>query len=221
MSRPVTLLLLFWNLVLSIIVGYLLTRGRTPVQLAEDDGRADIGQVQQEEEYTLRPDTDTLVLADARIAYFNMDSVQQGYTLVKESADRVRAEARKLEGDLQREIQKAQARAQELAQKDHTYSTQAQLQADQEEFQNLQIRIQELRERSQDRFDEMQMRMLSEIGREIEGFLTEYNSRAGFDYIFSIQDGGQIWVGNDRLDITREVVNGLNARHRASKAAPK
>ena len=52
--------------------------------------------------------------------------------------------------------------------------------------------------------------------------MEEYNKQAGYDYIFSIQDAGQIWVGNKALDITPAVVNGLNARHRQQRtAAPK
>src|SRR5690606_17224977 len=96
-------------------------------------------------------------------------------------------------------------------------STQAQLQADQEEFQNLQVKIGELRERSQAKLEDLQIKMLTEIGKEIEDFLTGYNEAAGFDYIFSIQEGGQIWVGNEQLDITSDVVNGLNERQRSRK----
>ncbi len=216
MSRTITLLILFWNVVLSILVGYLFTRVSTPVQ-----------HVQIEEQPLTAPLEgfpapvsvgDTLNVPDARIAYFSMDSVTQGFTLVKESADRVRAEGRRLEAELTKEMQRAQTRAQELASKDHTYSTQAELQADQQEYQRLEQRMQELRMTSQDKIDELQVRMLTEIGKEVEEFLKDYNDRAGFDYIFSIQEGGQIWVGNKELDITAEVVSGLNARQSTRKA---
>ena len=75
-----------------------------------------------------------------------------------------------------------------------------------------------MRMSSQDRIDELQIKMLSDISMEIEGYLEEYNKSAGFDYIFSIQSGGQIWVGNEGLDITADILNGLNARHSAKKA---
>jgi Skp family chaperone for outer membrane proteins len=63
--------------------------------------------------------------------------------------------------------------------------------------------------------------MLQEISDELKAFLEEYNKQAGFDYIFSVQNGGQVWVGNENLDITDDLVNGLNARHRARKATRK
>jgi outer membrane protein len=216
MSRTITLLLVFWNLVLSILVGLALTGGRSPAQITRTDGRPDIGGD------SLPPAPvvvrDSAALKEARIAYFNMDSIQERFLLVKESAERVRAEAKRLDAQLGQELQKAQTRAQELATKDQTFSTQAQMQADQEEFQNLQMKIQNLRERSQDRLENMQVEMLTEISREIEGYLEEYNRSAGFDYIFSIQSGGQVWVGNERLDITSEVLDGLNTRHRSRNA---
>ncbi len=211
------MLLIFWNVVLSILIGYALTRGKSPAQIAaaEEDRPA----IQDSQEI---PDVniakgDSMINIDARIAFFSMDSVERNYTLVKESADRVRAEGKRLEGELGREMQRAQARAQELAEKNHTYSTQAQVQADQEEFQKLEMRIQELRMNSQGKIEEMQMKMLGEIAKEVEDFLEGYNQNAGFDFIFSIQDGGQIWVGNERLDITADVVRGLNERHIAAK----
>jgi outer membrane protein len=118
-------------------------------------------------------------------------------------------------------MQKAQARYNELMSKDHTYSTKAELEADEAELKKRADEIQEMRATSQERLDRMQMQMLQEITDEIMGYLKEYNAAAGFDYIFSIQDGGQIWVGNEGLNITRDVLEGLNARHRARKEAPK
>ncbi len=216
MSRPLALALIFWNIVLSVLVGYALTRGKSPTQIEERSAEPALA---EEPDTVIASSTrDSIALKDARIAFFNMDSIQENYTLVKESADRVRAEGKRLEGDLAREMQKAQGRYQELMQKDHTYSTQAQLQADQKELEDLQTRIQDMRMSSQDRIDELQIKMLSDISMEIEGYLEEYNKGAGFDYIFSIQSGGQIWVGNEGLDITADILNGLNARHSAKKA---
>jgi outer membrane protein len=162
---------------------------------------------------------DTAALANARIAFFFMDTVQAKYDLVKESTDRFQSEGKRMEAELQNEMQKAQARYDELMSKDHTYSTQADLQKDQAELQQLGQKIQDMRTSSQDKLDRMQTKMLQDITAKIQNFLEDYNKAAGYDYIFSIQNGGQIWVGNKGLDITADVVSGLNQRHHASKAA--
>jgi outer membrane protein len=207
-----TTALILWNVVLTGLVAWLCFRtpgstATTATTAANDSTRSAASEP-----------LDTAVLRNARIAYFIMDSIQNNYDLVQESRDRVRSEGQRLEGNLMKEMEKAEARARELAGKDHTYSTKAEVEADEREFQQLQMRIQEMRASSQDKLDELQVRMLQDITKEIQDYLTEYNKGAAHDYIFSIQDEGQIWVGNPGLDITRAVVDGLNDRHRARKA---
>lgn len=215
-KRSLLLLLVFWNILLTAAIVWSLSRSRVPQHLLKEkltqlEGTGDIAQVPMM--------TDTTPAPQGKIAYFLMDSVQANYELVKESAEKVRSEGQRMEGNLQREMQKAQARYSALMAKDHTYSTQAELKADQDELEQLSNKIQEMRANSQDRLDEMQTNMLRDITGQIQTFLTEYNKTAKYDYIFSIQDAGQIWVGNEGLDITRSVVSGLNAQHRARKNA--
>ena len=214
MSKNNFLLLVVWNVAISALLAWvLLGKSRSAASPVSD-------QVPHEADTTAVASTmttDTTALKDAHIAFFFMDSIQSGYELVKESASRVQSMGRQLEGDLAKELQKAQAEAQQLAQKDHTYSTQAEIAADEQKFRELDRKIGELRVSSQDRIDELQIKMLQDITLEIQAFLGEYNASHTFDFIFSIQDEGQIWVGNKGLDITADVVNGLNAKHRAKK----
>ncbi len=213
MSKNNFLLLVVWNLALSALLAWALLRKGAP------EGNANAEDLPgQDSSFTVSTmSTDTAALKDAHIAFFFMDSIQAGYTLVKESADRVQSMGRQLEGNLSKELQRAQNRAQQLASKDHTYSTQAELEADEKEFRELERTIAEMRSSSQDRIDEMQIKLLQEITTGIQEYLGEYNKTHNFDYIFSIQNEGQIWVGNKGLDITADVVSGLNAKHQAKK----
>lgn len=214
MANKNFLLLVVWNVLLSALLGWTWLR-KTP-QVDSPASSADHESQDTASTVGVVP-TDTAALKDARIAFFFMDSIQSGYALVKESADRVQSMGRQLEGDLAKELQKAQGEAQQLANKDHTYSTQAEIEADEQRFRELQQRIGDMRSNSQDRIDELQIKMLQDITREIQSYLAEYNATHKFDFIFSIQDEGQIWVGNKGLDVTADVVNGLNAKHREKK----
>jgi outer membrane protein len=213
MSKNIAILLIVWNVALSAVLAWSLTRPTT----AEAHEAAD---APAREARTTMP-RDTTAMLDARIAYFFMDTVQEGFTMVKEQSDRFRKEGRRLETNLQNEMTRAQKRYEELMRKDHTYSTKAEIQQDEAELQGLMGRIQQLQSSSEQQLARMEVEMLSEISDEIMVFLDEYNSERGFDFIFSVQNGGQIWVGNPDLDITQEVVDGLNARHKAAKAAAK
>lgn len=217
MSNKNVLLLVLWNVVLTGVLGWSLLRKPVETGASQSDVEAS-GPTADTLLVNNLPPTDTVALKNAPIAFFQMDSIQAQYDLVKESASRVRSEGQRLEGNLAREMEKAENRAKELAAKDHTYSTQSELAADEKEFQGLQERIQELRAKSQEQMDEMQMRALQQITQELQSFLEEYNRTAHFDYIIAVQEGGQVWVGNKGLDITSDVVAGLNARHRAKKA---
>lgn len=210
-------LLIAWNVALTALVVWALVKrpaGGTPDPVAEVI--ADTSTV-----VVMDMPMDTNALKDAHIAFFFMDSIQSRYELVKESASRVENEGRRLEGNLMNEMKKGKARYEELMKKDHTYSTQAELDADREELQRLEMSIQQTQAEGQEQIDRLQIKMLQDITERVQNFLEEYNRTAGFDFIFSIQDGGQVWVGNKGLDITQAVVNGLNERHRAEKAAPK
>lgn len=214
MNKNLSLLLIVWNVVLSAVLGWSLLRGPQADASAEISAEEDVPT-------PVMVERDSSALKDARIAYFFMDSVQQRFEMVKEQGDRYRTEGRKLEGDLQNEMAKAQKRYQELMAKDQSYSTKTQILEDEQELQGLVGKIQELQARSEERLARMEMEMLSSISGEIMDYLAEYNETAGFDYILSVQNGGQIWVGNKDLDVTQDVIEGLNRKHRARKTTPK
>jgi outer membrane protein len=214
MSKNTTALLIAWNIILSILLGWSLSRSSAPAN-TEDVGTTESELAAPE---MTSVDRDTMALKDARIAFFYMDSVQKKYELIAEKDRRFRSEGQRLEGSLKSEMAKAQARYEELMAKDHTYSTQAEVAKDEQELQQLMARIQGQQANSEEQLARLEAQMLTEITQELRGYMEQYNKTAGFDYIFSVQNGGQVWVGNEGLDISDELINGLNERYRASKA---
>ncbi len=218
MNRNTTLLLIVWNLVLTALVAWGLMRApATPQTAAADTDTTDSTAI----DLALAAPRDTGALTDARIAFFLMDSVQRKFELIKEKDDSFAAEARRLQSGIESKQAKAQSRYQELMAKDHAYSTQAEVDKDEKELQGLAAELQQMQADGEQRMARMEGEMLKEITDELQDYLKVYNEAAGFDYIFSVQGGGQIWVGNDDLNITTDVVDGLNARHRARKGAKK
>jgi Skp family chaperone for outer membrane proteins len=218
MSKTTTLILILWNVLLTALVGWGLLGSSKQTPVSEDPS------IQEQPVSMLAPmavQRDTGALKEARIAYFYMDSIQKKYELIAEKDKRFRAEGQRLESSLKNEMSKAQARYDELMKKDHTYSTQADVAKDEQELQGLMQRIQGQQAESEERLGRMEADMLTEITKELKEYLESYNKGAGFDYIFSVQNGGQVWVGNKDLDISDVLVNGLNARYRTAKGAKK
>lgn len=218
MSKNISILLIVWNVLLSAFaVRSLLqtssTAGPEEVASASDNGLSPLP--------TPIVSRDSTALKEARIAYFYMDSVQKKYELIAEKDKRFRSEGQRLENSLKNEMARAQARYDELMKKDHTYSTQAEVAKDEQELQGLMARIQGQQAQSEEQMARMEAQMLTEITKELKDYLEEYNKGASFDYIFSVQNGGQVWVGNKDLDISDDLINGLNARYNASKGSKK
>lgn len=215
MSKNTTLLLVLWNALLSAGLGWSLMRQPAVTTSATSDPAP------QEPLIAPMVNRDTSGLKDARIAFFLMDSVQAKYELIAEKDKRFRSEGQRLENSLKNEMSKAQARYDELMRKDHTYSTQAEMAKDEQELQQLMARIQSQQASSEEQLAKLEAEMLTEITKELRAYLEVYNRTAGYDYIFSVQNGGQIWVGNKGLDISDDLINGLNQRHRSGKATTK
>ncbi|HRF81418.1 MAG TPA: OmpH family outer membrane protein [Flavobacteriales bacterium] len=215
MPKNTSLVLIIWNLLLSALLGWSLMRKPSANTSSAEQPSSD-------NELMIAPAArDTTALQHARIAFFYMDSVQKKYELIAEKDKRFRSEGQRLENSLKGEMSKAQARYEELMRKDHTYSTQAEVAKDEQELQGLMARIQGQQANSEEQLARLEAQMLTEITKELRDYLELYNKSAGFDYIFSVQNGGQVWVGNPGLDISDALINGLNERHRATKAAGK
>jgi outer membrane protein len=57
-----------------------------------------------------------------------------------------------------------------------------------------------------------QTKFNNELTQKLDSFLTEYNSDKRFAYILSYTKGGSILYKDETLDITKEVVDGMNAK---------
>lgn len=171
---------------------------------------------------TTEPFVDSLSVGkdvNAKIAYFEMDSIVKGYALMKDKTELLRQEEQRLTRKMEREQKAAQARYNELVNKDRTYSTQAEMQADEAELQELMIKLQQLEESSMNDLMALQQDIMVEVIKNLQDHLTEYNKSQGFDYIISVQQEGQIWTGNPSLDITQDVLSGLNSKYLMRKEA--
>ncbi|MFN3875794.1 MAG: OmpH family outer membrane protein, partial [Flavobacteriales bacterium] len=176
MTKAFAYALLIWNIVLTGLVAWVLARtGAGPSDTpppAEEEAPARAASA-----------SDSTTAAASRIAFFRMDSLRNGYEMIKEQNTRFIAEGRRLEAGLQAEQAKARQRYQELMAKDQTYSTKAELERDEQELRSLMEKLQGMQTDGEERLARLEAEMLKEIGQELEDYLKEYNATAGYDYI--------------------------------------
>jgi outer membrane protein len=65
---------------------------------------------------------------------------------------------------------------------------------------------------------EEQQKFNEELQRRLDAFLEDYNKDKQYDYILSYAKGGSILLANKTLDITRDVIKGMNEKDKT--AAP-
>jgi outer membrane protein len=150
-----------------------------------------------------------------RIAYFEMDSVDNTCDMVKD----VKSELSRKEEASMSELARLD---QQIREKMNEYQGQAatmtQAQGEQAQ-QDLMFRQQKLQTRKQELDQEYQnlyMRLNTDMKKKIEMFLNTYNQSNTYSYIFAYESG-LFFYKDSAFNITRDVVSGLNAMYKTQK----
>ena len=157
-----------------------------------------------------------LAISHRKIVYINTDTLLNNYQLavelneafLKKQEDRrtelnIKAKAIDQEGtEFQRKLQNngfiSEARAIEARD---------QLLVKQENFRRLQQEMMDKASREQSELNK-------QLFDEITNFLKEYNKEKGFSIVLSTQLGGNVLYAEDGFDITKEIVDRLNANYK-------
>ena len=212
--KKAVILLFLMNLLALGLIFHLMTRSNEGEAIALEESAPE----EETGGEVLLVDTVIKELPDnASIAYFFMDTVTEKYLLMAEHIATARKEESRLEGEMQAAARKADARYKQLMTMDDTYLTMEEKEQYYYEAQNLLPNLEKKRMAKEEEMARLQMSMLAEITKNITDFLADYNEVQNLDFIYSIQNEGQIWVGNEGLDITEDVIRGLNLRYRRDR----
>ena len=196
--------LLIWNVVLTLLVGFLLVK--------------ELGSGKTKKIDTTKTSADTLnANKQFRIAYFEMDSIASNFDLVKQ----LKIELTNREEAINKEMSN---RSKAIQEKYNYYQNQAQkgsLSQTQSEVAEREIREmdEEMKNRRQQldqEYNNYMMTRQNEIKSKIEDFLKEYNKTKDFSYIVSYEQG-LFYFKDTAYNITADVVAGLNAKYKPVK----
>ena len=164
---------------------------------------------------------DSLALPTAgRIAYFEMDSIESQYQYIKEVQAQLKSKEQSMAGELQGMRNSYLGRIQQLQQKAPGMSQQEGESA-QAEIDQMQRNMQQKEATLTQSLQEQQFKLMQAINKKIEDYMAEYNKDKGFTYIISRQAGDFIYFRDTTLNITADVVKGLNEQYSREKAAKK
>jgi outer membrane protein len=150
---------------------------------------------------------------EVRIAYFEMDSINNAFQMVKD----VRAELSKEEENLNNTL----ARMQKTYNDKFTqYQSQAKagmssIESDKanREMLQLQQRFSAEKQQMEQRLQDLSVRKMQEVKSKVEEFLKDYNKTRGYTYILAYEPGFMFYRDSS-YDITGDVVKGLNEQYK-------
>ena len=154
-----------------------------------------------------------------KIAYVEVDSLMTQYDFAKDYSVTLQKKSNNARNTLTSKGNALQAAVNNFQQKLNNNGFQSREQA---------ASVQSAIERQQRDLQELQARLENELATEtakfnealrdsLQNFLKDYNADKHFDLILS-KAGDNILLGSNKLDITQDVINGLNKRY---KPAPK
>lgn len=155
----------------------------------------------------------------ATIAYVNIDSIVAKYDMATDLNKKLEDKTKKIEADFGSKVQSFQREAvdfQDKAQKG--LITRSQAEDMQGKLQQKQQSLSQQENQYRMQLAEEQQVALRNIHAKIVEFLEEYNKTKGYSMIISTTlYGGPVLVGHKALDITGDVVKGLNSKYERTK----
>ena len=196
--------LLVWNIVLTLLVGYLL------ITQFNKKGAVVSGNKNASKD-------SNMVSSGFRIAYFEMDSVENHFNMVKD----IKAEISKKDEEYTNGLSQLDAtyrnKIQEYQQKEKSGTmVQADYEKAQVELRQLEDRLKNRKQELDQQYQDFVMRKNLGVKKKIEDFLTEYNKTQGYSYIVAFEQG-LFYYKDSAYNITSDLIKGLNEEYKNKK----
>ncbi|MEY3432930.1 MAG: hypothetical protein RL131_866 [Bacteroidota bacterium] len=145
-----------------------------------------------------------------KVAYVDLDSIQENYLLYKEKMDEFEKKKESADRDLNGAFQKIENERIAFAQRGQSI-TQAEYENFQRTYQSKLQNLEEQKRQLENNIANDGMKTMEELKTKINDFLQVYNKTKGYTYIFSYSSGLNVMFYKDSAyNITNEVVAGLN-----------
>ena len=148
-----------------------------------------------------------------KIAYVNIDTLEAKYELLKTKREEFKSRQEQMENELQRSYDQMQSDAQEVQKKAQANTlTQSEYEEAQKRLGQMQQSLETRKQALTDQLLKEQSDFNQDLQTRLHAFLAEYNKTKHYDYILSYAaSGSSILFVNTELDITKDVVDGMNA----------
>lgn len=151
-----------------------------------------------------------------KMAYVDLDSIQANYTFYKEKMEEFEKKKESADRDLNSAFQRIENERIAFAKRGESI-TQAEYENFQRSYQSKMQNLEQQKGNLELGIAREGEKAMDELKQKINDFLAEYNKTQGYSYIFSYSNAINVLFYKDTTyDITKEVVEGLNAAYNKS-----
>jgi len=152
-----------------------------------------------------------------RIAYFDIDSLQEKYEYFKDVSGQMKVKESTLTSQMDALQNTYQKRLKELQDKGPTM-TQSEGEAAQREVAQMQQKYQQRQMSMEQDLKKHQVDLMTDVRNKIENYLKDYNKEKGYAFILSYEPGFMLYYRDSVYDITNDVIVGLNEQYKKEKS---
>jgi outer membrane protein len=155
----------------------------------------------------------TTIVPSGKIAYIDIDSLESNYEYLKNKKEEFKNRQAQAESELERAAAKMQNDANSVQQKMQAGTlTKTEYEDAQKRLEQMQQSLMTRKQALTDQLMKEQDDFNKNLKNRLDAFLADYNKDKHYDYIFSYGNGGSILYTNKALDITKDVIAGMNAQ---------
>jgi outer membrane protein len=153
------------------------------------------------------------ITGDVKIAYINSDSVLKQYDYLKAEQEKFDAKGKKIEDDLKNRAQSLQTEI-ESYQRNVNSMTIGQAKAVEEDLGKKQQNFEMYRERVTQELLADQDKLNKALYDKVTTFLKDFGNKKGYHMVLKFNTASDLLYATDALDISKDVVAGLNEAYR-------
>lgn len=143
-----------------------------------------------------------------KIAYFEMDSLENSFAMVKDVKNELSKKEEAINNELERLDKSYRNKAAQYQSQAQTM-TQVQSEMATRDMMQLQQSMQSRKQQLDQEYQDFYMRKMKDVKTRIEDYLKQYNANKGYTYIFAYEPG-LFYYRDTTYNITGDVVKGLN-----------
>jgi outer membrane protein len=155
----------------------------------------------------------------SHIAYINTDSVLKYYEFTKVNNEKLQDRAKRLQDDLKSRATSLQGEINDY-QRNRASLTIGQAQAVEEGLARKEQNFRMAQETAGQEIQMEQAKLSQDLYDKITAYLKKYSQENGLQVVLKLDGTSDLWYGADSLDISKQVIEGLNAEYKAGTETP-